>query len=357
MDYEDYLRSSNRPKNQTPMKYTVKSKDTWEKIAAKFMNVPDPNPEEIKRFATQLARSNRNVRGPVAGTIIRVPKTRNKTYAQTEPQTVTTYTGTAQWPDRPWAQPAPRYATGTPHTLPTLGGPRYATGTPHTLPTLPTQTTDLNESAAAFAAMINQGKQQEPNYSSMTPISPAASGQLNAAATRFGKNIPGYQAPPEPRPRFRGPGFRERGRASDFSEELVEHNFSVAALAFAEGRKPLVIHDWDLDYMQRNGYDISEDMLLGMGYYKLPLTGNYVLLSGYSSGLSEPTGEGYSSGWSGLGSSISYGGGGRGGGGGGGYNYPTYTGVGENYAQRPGYEMDSGRILRSTSLGTLSWRI
>jgi hypothetical protein len=95
-----------------------------------------------------------------------------------------------------------------------------------------------------------------------------------------------------------------------------------------------------------------------LGYYKQEVTGNWIRLSVTSLGAQS---NGASSGWGsggGLRSSISSGWGGGTGGGGGYDPYGGYTGYAANANNQMGYPVsDSGRMLRETTLGSISWRI
>jgi uncharacterized membrane protein YgcG len=383
-------------KNQSrrlPGKYTVKTGDSWTKIAEKLYGPLYQDNIKAQKMAEQLARANAKVGTLRPGTVLRVARPRRNPYltqaflgdtgqpAPAPTPAAPAYTGAApQAPvvqgvapgvnynvastqGRPWATPAPA------NVAPTQQFPTYSYQNNQNRPWAGDNQLPWNPTSGSL--LFDSNGNPRPQYNKSSIKGPAITKDEPVYERTY---LPG-KAPTQP---VQGLGYRDynqpvtvtRNRpptpepVSPYRQQLIDRGnamdpnqvlpfTSVVDQELAAGIRPIFIYDWD---RQRLG--LTDDVLSAMGYIQNPLTGSWIR----QGAASMPTTDANSGGWqSGGGYSGGYSPGFRGGGGGtrgGGYGGGGYTGYGGSGVERArGYPTEAARMIREAGIGLISWRI
>ncbi|MFA5378720.1 MAG: hypothetical protein WC455_23410 [Dehalococcoidia bacterium] len=414
-----FQRTQNNPKmlaekaknraRRLPGKYTVKTGDSWTKIAEKIYGPVFQDNFQAQRMAEQLARANPKVGGLRPGTVVRIARPRRNAFisqaflGDTGPAptpTAPAYTGAApqggtqgtapqptvnynagSYQGRPWAQggnaPAqmdgviqPTYLPGA-QRQPGFNMGRYNTVTqPSTVN--PYQSRQVVTGAGTTITLPPQPGSADPVYPrtylpGQAPTQPAQGlgyRDYNQPAT-VTRNWRAEQAPPNVIRNRRQPGGAERegndrGMLATFNENAPRPDWTtdVWERIANTGKLPLFIWGWDAENAGITPEILGGDGVttFGLGYWQDPMTGNWILRSGTPTASTSSSSTG---GWSGGGYSGGYSPGFRGGGGGtSGGGYGGYTGYGGGAAQRAqGYPTEAARMIREAGIGLISWRI
>ena len=372
----------------------MKQGDSWARIAGNiYGELFDYDPIKAQRMAEDLARRNNKVRGLTPGTVIRVARPRQNPYVSAEfmGQTAAAanqvaqpgYTGAVQQPQTQGVAPTVNYNAGSYQGRPWATGSVQPVQTPGVLKTMQGKSYgksaelpwNPNAGSLLFGSNGQPRPQVLPGYSAnastwenpnknIAPIQgytldtqPAAQPNASTWNNPNAPAIQGYQLPTSdnqqtPGQRFRPPGGKER--AGEVVKEVERTGITRPTYTtdawnkLISGTMPVIIYDWDA---QNAGVD--DTTMESMGYWKSPLTNNWILLGGsQTGGLKAPTyGDAYSGGFRG------YGGGGRGGGGGTSYG-GGYTGYGTGYnTNQAGQYTQADRLIREAAIGLISWRI
>lgn len=383
-------------KNQSrrlPGKYTVKTGDSWTKIAEKLYGPLYQDNIKAQKMAEQLARANPKVNALRPGTVVRIARPRRNPYL------TQAFLGDTGQPAPAPTPAAPAYTGAAPQAPVVQGvapGVNYNVASTQGRPWA--QGGNTPQMDGVIQPTYLQGAQRRPgfnlgnyNYSTVnqpSTVNPYQSRQvITGAGTPItlppqpGSTDPVYQptylpgkAPTQP---VQGLGYRNfnqpvtvtRNRpptpepVSPYRQQLIDRGnamdpnqvlpfTSVVDQELAAGIRPIFIYDWD---RQRLG--LTDEVLSAMGYIQNPLTGSWIR----QGAASMPTTDANSGGWqSGGGYSGGYSPGFRGGSGtrGGGYGGGGYTGYGGSGVERArGYPTEAARMIREAGIGLISWRI
>lgn len=390
-------------KNQSrrlPGRYTVRTGDSWTRIAEKLYGPLYQDTIKAQKMAEQLARANAKVGTLRPGTVLRVARPRRNPYltqafmgdtgqAPAVAPAVQGYTGpVAQAPvapsvnynvastqGRPWATGSPMPTAVAPIQGYTLG-PAANTARSSGLPHLP----GSDWAAGVINTLFGRNPNQTQNASTWNnPYAPPIQGYTldqpkvtpNASTWNNPRApaIQGYTLEPQVQPRNqrqrnRQPGGAERegndrGMLATFNENAPRPDWTTGVWEQIAntGKLPLFIWGWDAENAGITPEILGGDGVttFGLGYWQDPLTGNWILRSGTPAAN---TSSSSTSGWSG-GYSGGYSPGFRGGGGGsGGTRSSGYTGYGSGAQERAqGYPTEAARMVREAGIGLISWRI